>query len=162
MPTIHRLGAEDWQRLGTIRLRALTDAPESFWATAEQEADLTPEQWRERLSKPGVVNVVAVEDGRDIGMAVGAPHHALPDDAGMYSVWVAPEGRGKGVGAALVSEVITWARDSGYRAIYLDVSDANAAAQRLYTQAGFTPTGRTDAFPPPNQHITEHELMLEL
>lgn len=162
MPTIHRLGPDDWQRLSVIRLRALNDSPESFWATADQEADLTPEQWRERLSNPGVVNIVAVDDGRDVGLAVGAPHHALPDAAGMYSVWVAPEGRGKGIGAAVISEVIGWAREAGYRSIYLDVSDVNVAAKRLYAQAGFTPTGRTDTFPPPNEHITEHELMLEL
>ena len=29
-------------------------------------------------------------------------------------------------------------------------------------EVGFTPTGRTGAFPEPRQHITEHELQLEL
>jgi ribosomal protein S18 acetylase RimI-like enzyme len=108
------------------------------------------------------VTFLAVVDGTDAGLAVGAPHHNIPGDAGLYAMWVAPDARGRGVGTALVAAVVDWARAAGHGCLRLEVADDNAPAVRLYERAGFAATGRRGHLPPPRDHITEHERALVL
>jgi ribosomal protein S18 acetylase RimI-like enzyme len=159
---IEHVGPDDWQRARSVRLRALQDAPDAFLTTVEQARAKQAEVWREQLASTAAATHLATLEGHDVGMAIGAPHHADPRDAGLYGVWVAPEARGRGVGVSLLTAVATWARERGYKRIRLDVGDHNAAASRLYEGFGFSPTGATSSFPPPRQHVTEHELALDL
>lgn len=46
--------------------------------------------------------------------------------------------------------------------VTLWVADVNAAAAALYEELGLQRTGRTGCFPPPREHITEHERRLVL
>jgi ribosomal protein S18 acetylase RimI-like enzyme len=162
MLAIERVDADAWERVRAIRMRALQDSPDAFWVTADEEATTAATEWRQRLERPDAATFVAHRDGVDVGLVVGAPHHRYEGDAGLYGLWVAPEARGAGVGAALISTVITWARAAGYRYLRLDVGDANAHALRLYQRIGFLPTGVTATLPPPRAHITEHECVLDL
>jgi ribosomal protein S18 acetylase RimI-like enzyme len=77
-------------------------------------------------------------------------------------MWVTPQARGTGVGVALTSSVITWARVDGYRAVRLDAADMNTHAVRLYERIGFMSTDVISALPPPRAHLTEHERILDL
>jgi GNAT superfamily N-acetyltransferase len=160
--TIERVGAAGWQRVHTVRLRALRDAPDAFWTSAGQDAAQPPEVLRARLERPETVHLVAARPTGDVGLVVGAPHRKTPENAALHAMWVAPEARGTGVGAALVAEVVTWAKRAGYRRLRLDVVDTNEAAIGLYDRLGFHPTGVTGAFPPPRDHLTEHERALDL
>lgn len=54
-------------------------------------------------------------------------------------LYVAPPGRGLGLGAALVDAVVAEAMAIGYREIRLDTLRDMAAAQALYRKAGFAP-----------------------
>ncbi len=162
MLRIDRPGPDQAARVRAVRLRALRDAPDAFCTTAEEEERSTDADWRDRLTRPDAVTVVASLDGADVGLAVGAPHHDEAGDVGLYAVWVAPEARGAGVGEALIRAVADWARARGHAYLRLEVGDANAPAVRLYDRLGFAPTGRTSAFPPPRAHITEHERALPL
>jgi len=162
MAHIERLAGDQWARARDIRLRALRDAPDAYWATADDEAALSPAQWRARLARMDAVTFMAIVDGTDAGLAVGAPHHDVPGDAGLYAMWVAPDVRGHGVGDALVSAVIAWARAAGHARLRLEVADDNAHAVRLYERAGFGATGARGRLPPPRDHITEHERTLVL
>jgi GNAT superfamily N-acetyltransferase len=162
MVTIERIGPDGFERVRAVRLRALRDAPDAFWVTADEEAATTDEEWRERLARADAATFVATRDGRDIGLAVGARHHIHPADAGLYAMWVAPEARGEGAGLALVRAVTEWAHGAGFATLRLDVGDANEPAVRLYARAGFVPTGVVGALPPPRAHITEHERALDL
>jgi GNAT superfamily N-acetyltransferase len=159
---IEHAGADDWQRVRAVRLRALQDAPDAFLTTVEDELAKPAEAWRGQLGSTAAATFLAALEGHDVGMALGAPHHADPRDAGLYGVWVAPEARGRRVGVALLAAVTAWARERGYARIRLDVGDHNSEASRLYEGFGFSPTGETSSFPPPRQHVTEHELALEL
>ncbi len=49
-------------------------------------------------------------------------------------MWVAPEARGSGVGAALMDAVESWAREAGYENIGLGVTTVNAPAVRPLLQ----------------------------
>jgi ribosomal protein S18 acetylase RimI-like enzyme len=159
---IEHAGPDDWERVRAVRLRALQDAPDAFLTTVEQARAKSAEAWREQLASTAAATFLALIDGRDVGMAVGAPHHHDPGEAGLYGVWVATEARGRGVGVDLLAAVTTWARERGYARIRLDVGDHNREASRLYSGFGFSPTGETSSFPPPRQHVTEHELALDL
>lgn len=159
---IERIGPESWTRARGVRLRALQDAPDAFWSTTDGEARLAVPVWRRRLARSDAATFLAVRDGRDVGLAIGAPHHVHPTDAGLYSVWVAPEVRGSGLADRLILAVVDWARAAGHPRLRLDVADANLRAVGLYARLGFTPTGATSRFPPPREHVVEHERLLDL
>lgn len=95
-------------------------------------------------------------------MIIGAPWHDRPGLAGVFGMWVAPTARGTGAGDRLVQAIITWARESGYKSLTLDVADDNQAAIGLYDRCGFSPTGTLGSLPPPRDAITEHERSLVL
>lgn len=102
---------------------------------------------------------MAVHADQPAGIVVGGP---LEDTAGLFSLWVAPEARGQGLGAALVQAAIAWARGRGHDRLLLDVGDANRTAIALYAALGFEPTGRTGTLPPPRTHVREHQRVLAL
>lgn len=162
MPTIERIGPDGWERVRATRMRALRDAPDAFWVTPVEEAARSPAEWRQRLEGPDAATFLASHAGEDVGIAVGARHHAHPEDAALYAMWVAPRARGGGVGRALIDRVAAWARGRGFSGLRLDVGDHNVCALALYERLGFVPTGASAAFPPPRDHITEHERILRL
>lgn len=162
-----RAGVDDWERVRAVRLRALADAPDAFWTLLEDDEQRPPESWKVHLRSDGEISLLGMHEGRDAGLVWGAPHHShLGEEpsqireAGLYGMWVAPEARGTGLAEALVRGVIEWARDAGFTVLRLDVNDTNVAAQRLYARCGFEPTGHRDQFPPPRDHIHEHELAI--
>ncbi|MCT2591847.1 GNAT family N-acetyltransferase [Streptomyces sp. N2-109] len=62
---------------------------------------------------------------------------------------VRPEGRGRGVGEALVRECLARARGLGLRAMVLSSQPSMVAAHRLYGRLGFTRTPERDWEPLP-------------
>jgi N-acetylglutamate synthase len=60
------------------------------------------------------------------------------DYLGLYDIAVRPEMRGRGLGTALVSELLRSGAHRGARWAYLQVTDDNHIAGRLYNRLGFT------------------------
>jgi GNAT superfamily N-acetyltransferase len=162
----------DWVRYRALRLASLADAPDAFLSTAAEESGQPPSWWRDRLAAPDRITVLAALDGRDVGVMgagphdgpppPGHPHERGPGDAILYGVWVADGARGSGVADAMLGVVVRWARARGHGRLLLDVGDHNPRAIAFYRRAGFAPTGRTSAFPPPRDHVTEQEMALDL
>jgi len=63
--------------------------------------------------------------------------------AWLDELYVVPEYRGKGIGAALLRAALEAAQRSGCAAVDLEVDEARARAENLYVQAGFRPLGRS-------------------
>jgi GNAT superfamily N-acetyltransferase len=158
---VERVGARDWRRARDVRLRALADTPDAFGSTLDGELQFDDARWIERVSRGDAATFLArADDGADVGIAVGAAN--AENEAGLYSMWVAPEARGKGAGDALIEAVVAWARARGFARVVLDVSDFNEPAIAFYARHGFAPTGVTGTLPPPRTHVTEHQRALVL
>jgi len=157
---IQRLRDDEGARLRTIRLRSLRDAPEAFGSTLEETLARPTEAWDQQARD--LPTFLAVERGRDVGIARGARDSDDPSRLWLLSMWVAPEARGKGLGEALVQAVIDWARSTPAAVLVLDVGVDNRPASALYERMGFVPNGAVWSHPPPREHIREKQLELEL
>jgi putative acetyltransferase len=66
----------------------------------------------------------------------------------MKRLWVRPEFRGKSIGLALAEELIAYAREQGYTAMYLDtVPAAMQSANSIYQKMGFQRVERYNTNP---------------
>ncbi len=156
------LGPDDWEVAREVRLRSLKDTPDAFWSTHDLEVDRPGEFWQELLAREGSQTFHARVDGRTVGCAVGAVHPEDDAVAALFAMWVDPEARGTGAGDALMEAVKQWARDRGFSTLRFDVEDRNERAQGFYARHGARRTGRTAIFPPPREHLSEHELEIDL
>ncbi len=90
------------------------------------------------LAAPDIAFFVAMRGGRTLGTG------ALADKGGygeIKSMFVAPEARGGGTGAAILAAIEAEARARGLAALMLETGDTLDAAHRLYERAGFTRRG---------------------
>jgi len=136
------LDTDAWVR---VRLRALRDHPDAFGRAAE-EAD-TAEEWKRRFEtnengrdafllgalEGGLVGVVGCQRSRGVKLR----HSAL-----IWSMYVVPEVRGRGIAAALLDAAIARARAwPGLDHLTLGVMSHLTLARRLYHSRGFETTG---------------------
>lgn len=70
------------------------------------------------------------------------------DEAEILTLAVAPEARRQGRARALLAEAAAVAAAAGARALFLEVSEANAAARALYESSGFVLAGRRRRYYP--------------
>lgn len=135
---VRTITAGDWSSFRDLSLRALADSPDAFRRTLAEAQALTDDYWRQRAGGSAPILVV-LEDGRWVAMGgVFAP----PDSAvaEVWGMWTAPEARGRGYAAGLLTELVSWCRDRGL-GVRLQVTEGNQAARWLYVAHGFEPTG---------------------
>jgi GNAT superfamily N-acetyltransferase len=142
--TVRRMDPDDWRVWRGVRLAALEESPDAFASTLARELAFEEEIWRGRMSGPGV-HVMSFASQQPMGIAASF----VPDDSPpeLVSMWVRPEWRSRQVGAALVNEVLMWARENAYAEVRLWVVEGNAGALRLYENTGFELTGQSQAHP---------------
>jgi ribosomal protein S18 acetylase RimI-like enzyme len=90
--------------------------------------------------------VASAVDGNPVGVAYASCLLSL--EHGGFSGWleelyVLPEWRGRGIGSCLIAEVITRAKELGWRAIDLEVDVGHQLAISLYTRYQFQPHFRS-------------------
>jgi len=145
---IRLLTADDAEVFWHLRLEALRNDPASFADSAEEHLETTIETARERLasSDPASNFVVGVfEHGQMIGTAgfFRRPNNKERHKGHIWGVYVRAESRGKGIGSALMKEIIRRARTlngNGLEQITL-VASARLPAQKLYQSVGFESYG---------------------
>jgi ribosomal protein S18 acetylase RimI-like enzyme len=145
---IRRATAEDWRLARDARLAALADSPDAFGTTLEEALARDEDVWRAWTSPSFVPGDVAMflafaEGPTPVGIVVGArldesDEDERPDEVQIWSMWVAPEVRRRGIGLALLDAVEAWARTMpSVTALVLHVTEGNGGAERAYVRAGF-------------------------
>jgi ribosomal protein S18 acetylase RimI-like enzyme len=148
---------DDWELWRGIRLRALHEAPSAFGSTYAGALELTEADFRSRLDL-NAPSIVAVVDERAVGMCGGW----LDIEGWLHvvSMWVDPEFRGRGVGRAVLDQVVGWAHTHDLR-VHLDVTIGNDRARHLYEAYGFVGTGELEELRPGSETQLERMVLPE-
>jgi len=111
----------------------------------EQQAD-TAAHWAEREygalfahDAPARLTLVATEAGNVLGFAIA---RCTQYEWEIENIVVAAEAQRRGLGSALVRELLARARSAAATSVLLEVRQSNLAAVRLYEKLGFTVQGR--------------------
>lgn len=83
---------------------------------------------------------LALRDGAIVGYCMMGALSMPVDDANaveLHRLYVDESVKGAGVAAALMDDVIAWAKQQGASALYLSVWENNERAQRFYRRYGF-------------------------
>ena len=129
----------DWPRIWPIVHDVVTGQRTFPYDPAMTE----PEARRLWLLEPPARVVVAVDGERVTGTANMYANRPGPGShVASGSLMVAKQARGTGVGRALATDLVGWARRSGFAAIQFNaVVEVNTAAIRLYESLGFVTLG---------------------
>jgi GNAT superfamily N-acetyltransferase len=137
-PIVELIEPNDWQRLRSIRLEALTDSGHAFGGTLEGESAETESAWREKFVKNDYL--IASIDGKDVAML---SVEVLDGDFGatcwIGSCWSNPDFRGKGLLRALFTYID--AQDKDWKIQGLGVWTDNYTAIAAYEKLGFVKMG---------------------
>jgi L-amino acid N-acyltransferase YncA len=130
---------DDWPQIWPIICDVITEQQTFAYDPAMNEDD-AKRIWL--LAAPARV-VVAASDDLILGTANMYANRPGPGShVASGSLMVARQARGKGVGRALTTDMISWARGSGFAAIQFNaVVDTNTAAILLYESLGFVTLG---------------------
>ena len=107
----------------------------------------TTEQWTDWFENHNIKNhplIVSEENGVITGYASLSSYRAKEAYASTVelSIYIHPEHRGKGVGTALMSEIITMAKeDPTVHTVVSVITSGNAASERLHDKFGFIFSG---------------------
>jgi L-amino acid N-acyltransferase YncA len=139
--TIREAQADDAAEIARIYNQGIEDRLATLETTLR-----SPDERAEWLAARGPRHpvIVAVADGEDIvGWASLNAFNPRPayDHVADFSVYVAREARGRGIGDALLSALEDRARALGYHKLVLAAFPANAAGMRLYQRHGFRTVG---------------------
>jgi L-amino acid N-acyltransferase YncA len=133
----------DWPRIWPF-FAQIVAAGETYAYPEDLTLETARTLW---LEAPRGHTVVAVEGDQVLGSAKMGPNRpARGAHIATASFMVDPAHAGKGIGRALGSYVVEWARSEGYRGMQFNaVVETNAAAIRLWESLGFEILGTVPA-----------------
>lgn len=127
------MSESQWRAFAMLRLRALEDTLGGDDSQYRHEVTFTAAQWRRRLREHAQFALLV--DDRMVGL-IGAQRETL-DSVYLYSLWLEPAVRHRGLAHQLLEAAVTWARDERVNAVTLRVNTGNDAARSVYEGLGF-------------------------
>ncbi|OGT03963.1 MAG: ribosomal-protein-alanine N-acetyltransferase [Gallionellales bacterium RBG_16_57_15] len=127
--------------MGDMTLRAMTRADVDAVLAIEQAVQRFPwtrGNFTDALDSGYLCRVDEAENGGIRGYAILMP---AADEAELLNIGVAAAQQRKGLGRAILAEMLDVARARQLRRVFLEVRPSNAAAIALYRSAGFGETG---------------------
>ncbi|WP_010290757.1 GNAT family N-acetyltransferase [Kurthia massiliensis] len=130
----------------TLRQEALQQDPDSFGETYEEATSYDDPVARieKMIARDNEHIFGAFIDGQLLGVAVVTVDTAVKTQHRAYigSVYVSPDARGNGAGAAIMEAIIAWAKENPQlRKLDLGVFTSNEPAFELYKKLGFEVVG---------------------
>lgn len=102
-------------------------------------SDPTTDNLYQLFQEPYSVLWVAVVDGQPVGCCGVYPTKGLEQGyAELVKFYLSKQQRGLGVGRALMEKCIQWAKQMGYKFLYLESMPEFARAVSIYEKLGFT------------------------
>ncbi|MFM0306219.1 GNAT family protein [Paraburkholderia sp. RL17-383-BIF-A] len=147
---VRQLGPDDRDDYFNLRLRGLKAHPDSFGQSYEEALAKGPSQHNamldgSRAAEGDFLLGAYASAGTPLIGVVGLiriPSDKQRHKAAVVGMYVAPEAAGRGVGRALLKELLRRAsRMDGLRQIQLLVGSRNEAARKLYESLGFRKYG---------------------
>ncbi|HEX6594165.1 MAG TPA: GNAT family N-acetyltransferase [Bacillota bacterium] len=125
-----------------ITIEWIKSNPEAFGSTYEREVKFLLETVVERLkpTKDKFVLGAFDDSGLLVGIVTFIRENSLKTShkGNVFGMYVAPEGRGQGLGKSLMVELIRRAKNcDGLEQINLTVVSENGSAKKLYKSVGF-------------------------
>ena len=139
-------GRDDAPLLARLQVdAALTAYGRIFPASAPPPVfDEVLAEWRGRLGTAVGTEqktLVAVDNGRIVGVLVAGPDPARPDRGHVARFYVSPDRWGQGIGHRLYLGALGWLRQGAYREATLWVLERNDRARTWYERLGWRTTG---------------------
>ena len=133
---IRMLTQDDWQRWKVLRLEALTNSPESFGSSYEEEVNGSDLDFQNSLTKSDIFGVFV---GHSLVSCAGFHrlNSAKTKHRGViWGMYTRPECRGQGIASALMQTMINHAK-SRVSQLHLTCVTSNLRALTFYQQQGF-------------------------
>lgn len=129
----------DWPAIWPFMSQIVAAGETYSWDRGTSEAQARQMWFRWRTQPVGRTFVAAGDDGTILGTAESGPNHGGPaSHVASASFMVDRRAANQGVGRALGSHVLDWARAEGFRAMQFNaVVETNAAAVHLWRSLGF-------------------------
>ena len=100
--------------------------------------DPTTDTLFEVFQKPRSIYYVALKNENILGGGGIYPTDGLPEDTcELVKMYLLPEGRGKGLGKLLIEKCLQFAKDEGYKKVYLETMPELKNALKVYEKLGF-------------------------
>jgi GNAT superfamily N-acetyltransferase len=99
---IRELRADEWMIWKHLRLQALADAPDAFGDTIDAARQRSDEAWQESILANGASLFIAEYGAEPVGMVRVGRSASDSSSSWLYSMWVAPSARRRGMGRALM------------------------------------------------------------
>jgi len=138
---IIRLPEGRWREYRELRLEALKTEPSAFGSSIEEESKFAEDVWRKRIKSV----LFALSDGRPVGLLsyVFEDRVKTRHVAHIYSFYVTPAYRGRGIGERLLERALAEIRRNRDAVkAQLSVNPHLRPAVALYKKAGFEVAGR--------------------
>ena len=100
--------------------------------------DPTTDALYELFQKPGSIYYVAELNGELIGGAGIYPSDGLPGGTcELVKMYLLPKARGLGLGKTLINKVLAFAKEVGYKNVYIETMPELKQAMKVYEKFGF-------------------------
>jgi ribosomal protein S18 acetylase RimI-like enzyme len=144
---VREAAAADVETFRSLRLASLEFEPDAYLRSYSDEADLPHERWELHLSQsredPDAGAFITERNGQAAGvMFLKADRSA--ETLVIKDIWVDPAHRRHGVAHAMVVAATEWGCDRSARIARLAVTVTNDAAERLFLECEFVPTGEIE------------------